>query len=150
MASIYARGRDNARTPMQWSEEPNAGFTTGTPWLPVNPNYVSINARQALADPNSVFYHYQKLIALRKRLPVFREGTFTLLEPDSTQLFAYTRDTEDAQLLVVCNFYGAETEVPAPDAGAEYRLLLANYADTPADRFPARLRPYEAVAYWVE
>ena len=143
MASIYARGRDNARTPMQWSDEPSAGFTTGTPWLPVNPNYVSINARQALADPNSVFYHYQKLIALRKRLPVFREGTFTLLEPDSTQLFAYTRDTEDAQLLVVCNFTGEPLSYSRPAEFADAELLLSNYPDT-----TSVLRPYEAQMYY--
>lgn len=74
MASIYAKGRDNARTPMQWDDSLSAGFTTGTPWLPVNPNYKEVNAAAALADEDSIFYYYQKLIALRKQLPVLTEG----------------------------------------------------------------------------
>ncbi|RAZ93424.1 hypothetical protein DK853_40345, partial [Klebsiella oxytoca] len=79
--------------------EPYAGFSQEKPWLPVNPNYCEINAQAALADPESVFYYYQALIALRKRYPVFRDGAFTLLEPESSQLFVYTRETEAEQLL---------------------------------------------------
>ena len=79
MHSIYARSRDNARTPMQWSGEENGGFTTGEPWFTVNPNYIRINAKEALEDENSVFYYYQKLIRLRKENPVFVDGKFDLL-----------------------------------------------------------------------
>lgn len=139
MSSIYARGRDNARTPMQWSAETYAGFSTAKPWLPVNPNYREVNAQAALADPASVFYFYQALIGLRKRCPVFREGAFTLLEPESERLFVYTRETEAEKLLVICNFTGEDAPYrrPAEFAGAE--LLLSNYGGA-----AETLRPYEA------
>ncbi len=139
MASIYARSRDNARTPMQWSAEKNAGFSQGEPWLPVNPNYTEINARAELADPESVFYYYQKLIALRKRYPVFRDGAFSLLEAESEKLFVYTRETEDERLLVVCNFTGETVDWERPQAFAGAELLLSNYG-APLEK----LRPYEA------
>ena len=96
MAAIHRMGRDNARTPMQWTAGENAGFTTGTPWLRVNPNHTEINAEAALADPDSVFYTYQKLIALRKCCPVFAEGDFTLLCPQDDQVFAYTAPAPDS------------------------------------------------------
>ena len=143
MASIYARGRDNARTPMQWSAEPYAGFSQEKPWLPVNPNYCEINAQAALADPESVFYYYQALIALRKRYPVFRDGAFTLLEPESSQLFVYTRETEAEQLLVICNFTGAPASYQRPEEFAQAGLLLSNY--TPS---AGALRPYEAQLFY--
>ena len=138
LAGIYARGRDNARTPMQWSGGNYAGFSNSRPWLPLNPNYLEINAEAALADPDSVFYFYQRLIALRKSYPVFQIGSFTLLEPDDEKCFAYTRDTEEEHLLVVCNF--AEEELPGicPEAFQGAEVLLANY---PAPT--GVLRPYE-------
>ncbi len=139
MASIYARSRDNARTPMQWSAEKNAGFSQADPWLPVNPNYKTINAQAALADPGSVFYYYRDLIALRKRYPVFRDGAFTLLEPESEELFVYTRETEGEQLLVVCNFTGRTIPYQRPAAFARAALLLGNYG-----RGDGALGPYEA------
>ena len=86
MQSIYARSRDNARTPMQWSEDENGGFTTGEPWFAVNPNYTRINAKEALEDENSVFYYYQKLIRLRKENPVFVNGKFELLLPEDERI----------------------------------------------------------------
>lgn len=140
MQSIWARGRDNARTPMQWTAGENAGFTTGTPWLPVNENHTVINAAAALADPDSIFYYYKKLIALRKELPVFRDGRFTLLCPEDEQLFAYTRDTETEHLLVVCNFSGREAsfDFPAEYRGAE--CLVSNYKEPSVQT----IRPYEA------
>ena len=139
MESIWARGRDNARTPMQWTAGENAGFTTGKPWLAVNPNHETVNAEAALADPNSIFYHYQKLIALRKTHSVFRDGSFTLLCPEDEAVFAYTRDTDQEHLLVVCNFTGEAQNFTVP---AEYEVaatLLSNYGDR-----TAQLRPYEA------
>ena len=145
MTSIWARGRDNARTPMQWTAGENAGFTTGKPWLPVNPNYGSINAEAALADPDSVFYHYQKLIALRKTYPVFRDGSFTLLCPEDEKIFAYTRDLEGAHLLVVCNFSGEILAFDIPENFHGSRLLIGNYStDCPG------LRPYEAAMLYYE
>ncbi len=140
LRSIYAKGRDNARTPMQWSSEANAGFTTGTPWLPVNPNYTAVNAEAALADPDSVFWHYKKLIALRKEYPVFVEGDFTLLEEEHPNLFVYQRGTGEEQILVVCNFGGGETRWTLPALWQDAQVLISNYSDR-ADT----LRPWEAM-----
>ena len=140
LRSIYAKGRDNARTPMQWSDEANAGFTTGPPWLPVNPNYTTINAEVALADPDSVFWHYKKLIALRKEYPVFVEGDFTLLEEEHPNLFVYQRGMEEEQLLVVCNFGGGETCWPLPAHWQDARVLISNYPNR-----AGALRPWEAM-----
>ena len=141
LRSIHARSRDNARTPMQWSGAENAGFTTGTPWLKVNPNYKTINADNQLSDPNSVFSYYQRLIRLRKGHPVFREGTFRLVLADHEDIFAYTRTTATAQLLVVCNFRGADIEDPLAIGETP---ILCNYPDQP---ILGRLRPYEARIY---
>ena len=141
LRSIHARSRDNARTPMQWSGAENAGFTTGTPWLKVNPNYKTINADNQLSDPNSVFSYYQRLIRLRKGHPVFREGTFRLVLADHEDIFAYTRTTATAQLLVVCNFRGADIEDPLAIGEIP---VLCNYPDQP---LLGRLRPYEARIY---
>ena len=141
LRSIHARSRDNARTPMQWSGAENAGFTTGTPWLKVNPNYKTINADNQLSDPNSVFSYYQRLIRLRKGHPVFREGTFRLVLADHEDIFAYTRTTAAAQLLVVCNFRGADIEDPLAIGEIP---VLCNYPDQP---LLGRLRPYEARIY---
>ena len=141
LRSIHARSRDNARTPMQWSGAENAGFTTGTPWLKVNPNYQTINADNQLSDPDSVFSYYQRLIRLRKGHPVFREGTFRLVLADHEDIFAYTRTTAAARLLVVCNFRGADIEDPLAIGETP---ILCNYPDQP---LLGRLRPYEARIY---
>lgn len=140
LRSIYAKGRDNARTPMQWSADANAGFTTGTPWLPVNPNYTSINAEAALADKNSVFWYYQKLIALRKQYPVFVQGDFALLEPEHPRLFVYRRAWQGEELLVVCNFGGESTRWELPAEWKKAEVLLANYPQPASE-----LRPWEAM-----
>ena len=140
MASIHARSRDNARTPMQWTAGENAGFTAGNPWIPVNPNYTEINAEAAMADESSVFHYYKKLIELRKTYNVFRDGDFRLLLPEDDKIFAYTRNTADEHLLVVCNFSGETLELDAPPNFVGSEMLLSNYVD-PAPQ----LRPYEAV-----
>ncbi len=145
MASIWARGRDNARTPMQWTAGENAGFTTGKPWLTVNPNHSFINAEAALADEDSVFYYYQKLIALRKELSVIRDGDFTLLCPEDEQVFAYTRDTAHGHLLVVCNFVGEDVGFDWPEQFADAEKLIGNYAGR-----EQTLRPYEAAMFYYE
>ncbi len=139
MESIYRRGRDNARTPMQWTAGAHGGFTEGTPWMPVNPNHAQINAEAALADPGSVYHYYRKLIAARKEFPVFRDGSFTLLDPRNEDVFAYTRDTAAEHMLVVCNFTGKTVTWPVPAEFAQARVLLANYP-TQSDV----LQPYEA------
>ena len=139
MASIHARSRDNGRTPIQWTKGENAGFTTGTPWVPVNPNYPEINAEAALADENSVFHYYRKLIELRKTYDVFRRGTFTLLDPENEKIFAYTRDTDQEHMLVVCNFTDETLTLDAPEAFCGAQMLLSNYTED-----SDFLRPYEA------
>ena len=139
MEAIHARSRDNARTPMQWTAGENAGFTTGNAWMPINPNYTEINAEAAMADPNSVFRYYRKLIQLRKTYDVFRSGTFTLLCPEDEKIFAYTRDTEQEHMLVVCNFTAETLAFDAPENFRGSRMLLNNYAED-----SHRLRPYEA------
>ena len=145
MESIWKRGRDNARTPMQWTAGENAGFTTGKPWLKINPNHDCINAEAALADPDSVFYYYRKLIQIRKSHHVIRDGSFTLLCPEDEQIFAYTRDTDKAHLLVVCNFSGEEQAFEIPEAYRNAQTLIANYPDK-----VGALRPYEAMMLYYE
>ena len=157
MESIYAKGRDNARTPMQWDDTENAGFTTGTPWLGVNPNYTEINARSQLHDENSVFHYYKKLIQLRKENSIFVEGDFTLLLPEDENIFAYVREYEGRKLLVAANFTDKEVEcpllkewgVPVSEDGADKSrdngvLLIHNYNDLPSRQ---KLRPYEAMMW---
>lgn len=139
-ASIYARSRDNARTPMQWDDTDNAGFSTGKPWFTVNPNYREINAAAALADPDSVFHYYRKLISLRKTYPVFRDGSFALVDEGNEQVFAYTRASSDESLLVVCNFTPQEIAFQIPEEYTD--CILCNYG-TPDQK----LRPYEARMY---
>ena len=140
MESIWKRGRDNARTPMQWTAGENAGFTDGKPWLAVNPNKEQINAEAALADPESVFHHYQKLIQLRKEYDVFRNGSFELWNRENDKVFAYTRDTEQEHLLVVCNFTGETMDYEVPERFWGSEILINNYTQEAPE-----LRPYEAV-----
>ncbi|WHZ03933.1 alpha-glucosidase [Neobacillus sp. YX16] len=144
MKSIYVKGRDNARTPIQWDTTANGGFTTGTPWIRVNPRYDEINVKAALEDPQSIFYFYQKLIALRKEMDIIIEGDFKLLLEDSSEVFAYERNWKDKQLLVLCNF--SSTEVVIEDEELltrmrESKLVISNYESGNM----SVLRPYEAV-----
>ena len=143
MAAIRFKGRDNARTPMQWTAGKNAGFTSGTPWMPVNPNCERINAASQVGDPDSVFSFYKRLIALRHELPVVCRGDFTLLMPQDEQVFAYTRQYEGETLLVACNFSG---KTAALDDAAKTRgkRLLGNYPDA-GDA--GALRPWETRVY---
>ena len=143
LAAIHRMMRDNARTPMQWTDGPHAGFTSGTPWMMVNPNYTRINAAAALADPDSVFYTYQKLIALRKAHPVFVEGDFTLLCPEDEQVFAYLRRGAGQELLAAVNLSGRSAPFALPDAFAGCEPLLATQGAPQA----GVLRPWEAQLY---
>ncbi len=139
--------RDNARTPMQWDDSEQAGFTTGTPWMPVNPNYREINAKAALADSDSVFYYYQKLISLRKQYPVIVYGEYRLLLADSEELFVYERRLGDEKLLTVCSFADRETEFEMPKEFARGKCLITNYKE-PGEA--GWLRPYEAIVMFVK
>lgn len=144
MKSIYAKGRDNARTPMQWDDSANAGFTTGTPWIKVNDNYDKINAKSQVDDPDSIFSCYKKLVQLRKDYPVFVDGKFTLLLEDDENIFAYSRKNEEKTMIVVCNFFDKEIPMPLAKECKGMEVLISNYKDT-SDM--SVLRPYEARMY---
>ena len=144
MKSIYAKGRDNARTPMQWDDSANAGFTTGTPWIKVNDNYDKINAKSQVNDPDSIFSCYKKLVQLRKDYPVFVDGKFTLLLEDDENIFAYSRKNEEKTMIVVCNFFDKEIPMPLAKECEGMEVLISNYKDT-SDM--SVLRPYEARMY---
>ena len=118
--SLAVKSRDNARTPMQWDASEHAGFTTGTPWLPANPNHAEINAEAAEADPDSVFHHYRRLIELRHALPVAVHGDYRLLLPEHEQVFAYVRTLRDEHLLVAVNLSGSDATF---DLGDDAHLL---------------------------
>lgn len=135
--------RDNARTPVQWDDSENAGFTTGTPWIQVNPNYKEINAKAEVADPNSVFHYYQKLIALRKKYPVVVYGKYELLLPEDEELFVYTRTCEDEKLLVVCSFTEQERTIELPEEFIGAECIISNM-DNSYEQKEVTLKPYEA------
>ncbi|WP_127501806.1 glycoside hydrolase family 13 protein [Actinoplanes solisilvae] len=139
---LRARGRDNARTPMQWDSSAHAGFTSGTPWLAVNPNYPSVNAAAAREDPDSVFHYYRKLIELRHTEPAVVEGDFTMVLPNHEQLYAFTRRLGRTELLVIGNFSGDEVRADLDWSDAE--LLLNNLPTAPKDQ---TLAPWQAVIY---
>lgn len=140
---ILFKSRDNARTPMQWDDSAQAGFTAGTPWIAVNPNYKEINARAETADPGSVFHYYRKLIALRKQNPVMVYGKYEAMMEDSEELFVYTRTLEREKLLVVCSFCDHETAFTIPDTFQGASCLISNMERTYADG-EITLKPYEA------
>lgn len=144
MCSIHAKSRDNARTPMQWNDGENAGFTQGTPWLKINPNYREIHAAGQVNDEDSVFSCYKKLVHLRKEYPVFVDGDFRMLLEDDENLFAYVRTNEDSRLLVICNFYDTTVSYVLEEDFSNMKLLVSNYKDT--DQV-GTLRPYEARMY---
>lgn len=139
---IY-KSRDNARTPMQWDNTEHAGFTTGTPWIAVNPNYKEINAQIQTADPDSVFHYYKKLISLRKQYPVIVYGSYELLLKDSEELFIYTRTLEHEKLLVVCSFSENPCSFQIPDEFQNATCLISNMTPCYSEE-TATLRPYEA------
>lgn len=142
MRSIHAKGRDNARTPMQWDGSKNAGFTVGEPWLKVNPNYLQINAAGECNTADSVFAYYKALIALRKKYPIFAEGDYQLLMGDDPDVFAYKRTWKDQTLYVICNFRAKELNEVIPEEYRKGALLISNYAEQGSS-----LKPYEARIY---
>ena len=151
---LRRKSRDNSRTPVQWNGEKNAGFTTGTPWIETATNYTEINAENAVKDQNSIFYHYQKLIQLRKEYDIITEGNYELLVPEDESVFAYTRSTEKEQLIVINNFYEKETVFQLPNHikidGKQSSILVANYTDSPNLTKEIKLRPYESIVYHVK
>jgi oligo-1,6-glucosidase len=152
MDYLRCKSRDNARTPMQWNNKEQAGFTNGTPWLAVNPNFKDINADQQIEDPDSVFSYYKKLIALRKKYDVIVYGDYELVLPEDSRIFAYRRSLEKEQILVICNFTEQEVCVTIPeiDGIEEKEYLIHNYKET-SSMHQGIIRPYEAFAiYWKE
>ena len=150
MESIYAKGRDNSRTPMQWDNTENAGFTTGTPWIKVNPNYKNINVQDAISDPDSVYHYYRKLISLRKKHEVIVYGRYDLLLENHSEIFAYKRSLNEETLLVLCNFSEKELEINLLRELANHssEILISNYEDDEKELNGAKmLRPYEARVY---
>ncbi|MCI8709006.1 MAG: alpha-glucosidase [Dorea sp.] len=137
--------RDNARTPVQWDNSKNAGFTSGTPWIPVNPNYTEINAKAETADPDSVFHYYKKLIALRKQNPIIVYGKYEPLLKDSEELFVYTRTLGGEKLFVACNFTDKETSLSLPEEFIGRDRLISNM-ENDYSRREIVLKPYEAFA----
>lgn len=144
---ISYKGRDNARTPMQWDDSRQAGFTTGIPWIAVNPNYKEINAKEQMEREDSVFHYYQKLIRLRKEHEIIVYGDYKLLLPDSEELYVYMRSYEGQRLLVICNFAEKETAYKVPEelAGEEGDVLISNYGRAELGE-SAVLEPYECMA----
>lgn len=148
LRSLAAKSRDNARTPMQWDETQYAGFSTVEPWIGVNPNFKTINVEASLNDENSIFNHYRQLIALRKAMPVFTYGEFTLLAEQSETIFAYTRTYQQEKLYVLANFT-AET-VCYEDVNLSCgEILLSNYTDSKI-KTQMNLRPYEALVILIK
>ena len=141
---INLRGRDNARTPMQWDGSENAGFTKGTPWIKLNPNYKEINAAAELADSDSVFSYYKKLIALRKQETVIVYGDYQLLEPESGSLYVYTRALKEEKLLVICSFTNQEECYEIPEEFRSGSILIGNGKREKVEE-KICLLPYEAL-----
>lgn len=147
---ISYKGRDNARTPVQWDNSDNAGFTTGTPWIPVNPNYTEINAKEQLGRKDSVFHYYKELIRLRKEHEIIVYGQYELLAPESEEVFAYKRSLNGQELLVICNFTEKEIAFEAPEPEDEKAekagVLITNCGRTGLER-KMLLKPYEASVF---
>lgn len=146
MGYLKRISRDNARTPMQWDDSANAGFTTGTPWIKVNSNYKTVNAKQQTTDPDSVFSYYKELIRLRHENDIIVYGEYELLEPQNEELFIYTRTWNNEQLMVLCNFTDKDVVIPAAvmaQIPADSQILISNHVGN----LEAVLRPYEARVY---
>ena len=144
LKAVHKQGRDNVRTPMQWDGSDNAGFTEGEPWIKLNPNYESINAEKVLADPNSIFYFYQKMLKIRKANPTLIYGDYEPINADSEQIFAYKRWDADGAFYVFLNFT-EETQTISLPANADLELLIGNYEN--ADSGDGNLAPWEARLY---
>ncbi|WFA20008.1 alpha-glucosidase [Paenibacillus mucilaginosus] len=152
LRAVHAKGRDNARTPFQWDASPNGGFTAGTPWLAVNPNYHEINAEEARRNPDSIFHYYKKLIALRKQHDIMVYGEFISILDEHEQIYAYLRKLGEERWLILLNFAGesAVFELPGSVEGGGGELIIGNYGDAESQAASVRrvdLRPYEARVY---
>ncbi len=150
MQGIYAKGRDNARTPFQWSDSEYAGFSDHEPWIGVNPNYREINAEESLKDEKSIFYFYKQLIRLRKEYEIISTGDFQLVFETNEKIFAYKREDEESMLIVVANFTGEEVICDFRDEieWKDGKVILSNYDRTDVDVIE-NLKPYESFMYYI-
>lgn len=144
---LQERSRDNARTPFQWENSKNAGFTKGTPWIGLNENYKNINARKALEDKNSIFFHYKKLIELRKKYKVIQDGSFIPLYKKDKFILGYKRILDNENLIVINNFYGKKTEITFQEDINKYNIILSNY-DNVILKNKMILKPYESLVIY--
>ncbi|NRB53320.1 MAG: alpha-glucosidase [Saprospiraceae bacterium] len=143
LPAVQQQGRDNARTPMQWDDSVHAGFTSGTPWLKLNPSYQTINVTEALADPTSIFYYYKDLLAFRKVNPTLIYGDFELIAPNSEQLFAYRRWDAQNEFLVFLNFSSETLPIEALADWGSYQLVKSNYLEASIPMRPWECRIYQ-------
>jgi glycosidase len=148
MEAVHKKGRDNARTPFQWDDSENAGFSSARPWLKVNPRYKEINAEKDRKSPDSIYYWYQKLIRLRKEMEIITEGDFNLLFPDDEDIFAYMRTFEDERLIVVGNFSGKTREIELDGQLDGYEILLKNYDERLSISNRITVKPWEVFALY--
>ncbi|OCB00151.1 alpha,alpha-phosphotrehalase [Clostridium beijerinckii] len=150
---LKAKSRDNSRTPVQWDDSENAGFTKGEPWIPVSNEYKRINVKQALKDEDSIFYHYQKLIRLRKDYEVISNGSIKFILEENNKVLSYVRNLGDATVLVINNFYGDSIKVEIPDEyvnkSAKSKILISNYKDSSVLNKELDLRPFESIVYHI-
>ena len=148
MEIIWETGRDNSRTPMQWNDVMNAGFSDGVPWLKVNPNYKDINVAKEMQDPDSIYHYYKQLIKLRKENPVLIYGNYDIVLEKHDQVYAYTRTLDDEKLLIMTNLFAKEAEVSLPKKMKLGSLLLSNYdVGTSETDSKLSLQAYEARVY---
>ncbi|HHU20032.1 MAG TPA: alpha-glucosidase [Bacilli bacterium] len=147
MQVIWKNGRDNSRTPMQWTSEPQAGFTTGKPWMKVNPNYPDINVEQNLNDPDSIYHYYRKMIELRKSSETLIYGTYDLIAEDHEQIYAYTRTLNGERYAVIVNMFDEEASLDLSNDLSFAELKMANYLIEDELNANLILRPYEARVY---
>ena len=150
---LKAKSRDNSRTPVQWNSDKNAGFSEGTPWIPVGKSYDKINAKDSMNDEDSIFYHYKKLINLRKEHDVVSHGTFKMILEDHSKVLAYIREYDGTKLIVLNNYYAEETEVNLSNdiiGDSKGEILISNYKDSMKLDSQVKLRPYESIAYIVK
>ncbi|AIY81280.1 alpha,alpha-phosphotrehalase [Clostridium botulinum 202F] len=149
---LASKSRDNSRTPMQWNDEKNSGFSNNEPWIPVGKYYKEINAKNALKDSDSIFYHYKKLIGIRKEYDVVSNGSFNMILEEHEKVLAYTREYNNEKLIVLNNFYDEEAEILLPHdlLCGNGRILISNYKDSMDLNDKILLRPYESIVYIVE
>lgn len=144
---LAARSRDNARTPMQWTAESRAGFTTGRPWIQIADNHTTINAAAELSDPDSIWSYYQRLIKLRKSMSLISEGRIHFVGTSSEEVIAYERLYRDERMLVLCSFSSDMARPLGTASIAGGKLLIGNYSDVATDHESLLMRPYETLAF---